>query len=145
MGLFSKFFGGRQPAPPCAIHPDDRDLVSSEDIEWWNKLSFQDCQALEQEDNVFRLAAFTKFRETDGLSDEEAGKKVRLSFPFYYGKLEHRADEKFTLGTADAKLPYVLKDRINRAVMSRLIDKNAVMQASSMNALVREFIRSGRI
>jgi len=85
MGLFKKFFGGCQPAPPCAIHPDDRDLVSSEDIEWWNKLSFQDCQALEQEDNVFRLAAFTKFRETDGLSTEEAGKKVRLSFPFYYG------------------------------------------------------------
>jgi len=145
MGLFGKFFGGRQPAPPCTIHPDDRDLVSPEDIEWWNKLSLQDCQALEQEDNLFRLAAFTKHMETDGLSAEEATKKVRRSFPVYYWKLEHRDDEKLPVGTDDAKLPYVLKDRINRAVMGRLIDKNAVMQASSMNALVRELIRSGRI
>ena len=84
MGLFSKLFGERQPSPPCAIHPDDRDLVSPEDIEWWNNLSFQDYQALEQEDNVFLLAAYKKSRESDGLSAEEAGKNVRLKFLFYY-------------------------------------------------------------
>jgi hypothetical protein len=145
MGLFSKFFGERRPSPPCAIHPDDRDLVSPEDIEWWNNLSFQDYQALEQEDNVFLLSAYKKFRESDGLSAEEAGENVRLKFLFYYLNLEQRADEKFTLEAADARLPYVLKNRINRAVMRRLIDKSAIMQASSMNALVRDYIRSRRI
>ena len=145
MGLFSKFFGRHQPAPPCAIHPDDSDLVSSEDIEWYNTLSFQDCQALEREDTVFRMGALVKFTKTDGLSDEEALKKVRLTFPSYYLKLEHRADDEFAIDTADAKLPYCLKYRINRAVISRLIDKNAIMQSSSVNALVRELIRSGHI
>jgi len=127
------------------IHPDDRDLVRSEDIEWWNSLSFQDCQTLEQEDNYFRLVAITKLTRTDGLSDGEALEKVRLLFPYYYARLETREDENFPLGSADAKLPYVLKDRINRAVKDRLVDNDAVMKASSMNAFLRELIRSGRI
>jgi len=145
MGLFRKLFGAKQPAPPCTIHPHDQDLVKPEDVAWWNELSFDDCQAIEKEDNVFRFAAFKKFIEIDGLSDAEAGKKVRLAFPIFYWKLEHRAEEKFNLAATDAKLPYVLKDRINRALMSRLIDKQAVEQASSFNALVRQLIRSGRV
>ena len=144
MGLFSKLFRARQSAAPCAIHADDRDLVRAEDIDWWNGLSLDDCTVLEQEDNVFRFASWRKFVETDGLSDTEAGKKVRLSFPTFYWILEHRVEEKFSLGILDAKLPYVLKDRINRALMSRLIAKQAVAQASSFNALVRQLIRSGR-
>lgn len=110
-----------------------------------NSLSLNDCQALEKEDNVFRLAAFQKFIETDRLPDAEAGRKVRLSFPAFYWRLEHRADEKFQLGADDAKLPYALKDRINRAVMGRVVDKQAVERSSSFNALVRQLIRSGRI
>lgn len=145
MGLFSKLFGAKEPAPPCAIHADDRALVKPEDVAWWNSLSLSDCQALEKEDNVFRLAAFQKFIETDRLPDAEAGKKVRLSFPTFYWQLGHRADEKFQLGADDAKLPYVLKDRINRAVMGRVVDKQAVERSSSFNALVRQLIRSGRI
>lgn len=145
MGLFRKLFWSKQPAPLCAIHPDDRDLVRPEDVEWWNGLSLDDCQALEHEDNVFRLAAFHKFIETDGLPDAEAGKRVRLTFPTYYSRLEYRGDEKFSLGAADAKLPYVLKDRVNRAAMSGLIDKQSFERASSVNALVRQLIRSGRV
>jgi len=145
MGLFNKLFGSREPAPPYAIHADDRALVKPGDIAWWNSLSLNDCQALEKEDNVFRLAAFQKFIETDRLPDAEAGKKVRLSFPTFYWRLEHRADEKFQLGADDAKLPYVLKDRINRAVMGRIVDKQAVERSSSFNALARQLIRSGRI
>ena len=145
MGLFSKLFGSKQPAPPCVIHSDDRALVRPEDVAWWNSLSLDDCQGLEKEDNVFRLAAFQKFIETDRLPDAEAGKKVRLSFPTFYWKLEHRAEEKFKLGADDAKLFYVLKDRINRAVMGRLIDKQAVERSASFNALVRRLIRSGSI
>jgi len=145
LGLFSKLFGSKQPAPPCAIHPDDKDLVREEDIRWWHGLSLDDCKALEQEDNVFRLAAFQKFIEDEGLSDSDAGRKVRLRFPTYYGSLDQRANERFALTAADAKLPYVLKDRVNRAAMNRLIDRQAVERASSVNALIRQLIRGGRI
>lgn len=145
MGLFGKLFGTRQPAPECAIHDDDRDLVRPEDIDWWNSLSLADCEALEKEDNVFRLAAFQRFLASDGLSDGEPGKRVRVSFPTLYSRLEHRADEKFKLGADDAKLPLALKDRINRGVMGRVIDKEAVNRSSSFNALVRQLIRAGRL
>src|SRR5882724_8328968 len=78
--------------------------------------------------------------ETERLPEASAAKKVRLSFPAFYWRLEHRADDKFQLGADDAKLPYVLKDRINRAVMGRVVDKQAVERASSFNALVRQLI-----
>ncbi len=145
MRLFSKLFGAKRPAPPCPIHPDELDLVRPEDVEWWSGLSFENYQAWEKEDNFFRYMAFKDFVETDGLSSAEAGKKVRHFFSMFYGNLEERAEEKFNLGAADARLPYVLKDRINRAVMSGIIDKQALEQASSFNALVRQLIRSGRI
>ncbi len=145
MGLLSKLFGARQPAPPCTIHRDDRDLVSPEDIEWWKKLSLEDCRIFENEDNIVRFAAFSKYFSTDGLSQAEAAKKIRLGFPIFYWNLEQRAEENFSLGAADAKLPSVLKDRANRAVISGLINKRTLAEASSFNALVRQLIRSGRI
>ena len=77
MGLLGKLFGTAKPAPPCEIHPDDRDLVRPADVEWWNSLSLDDCLLLEKEDNVFRFAAFQKFHVQDGLSVDDAGKKVR--------------------------------------------------------------------
>ena len=145
MGLFGKLFGRRQPAPPFTIHPDDEDLVSPADIEWWNKLSLKDCQKLVQVDDVFRMGSFSQYREKDNLSAEDAAKKVRRSHLFYYLNIEHRANEKYPVGAEDAKLPYVLKDRVNRAVTSGLIDKNAFLEASSVNALVRALIRACRI
>lgn len=145
MGLFSKLFGSKQPAPACAIHSDDRDLVRQDDMEWWNRLSFNDCQALEQEDNVFRRTAFEKLIAADGLPNVVAGEKVRLTFPTYYRTLEQRADEKFTLGGVDAKLPYVLKDRVSRGVRKKVIDQRAIQGASSFNALARQLIRAGRL
>lgn len=145
MGLFGKLFGSKQPAPPCEIHSDDRDLIRKQDTEWWESLSLNDRVALMKEDEVFRFATWRKFVESDGLSDADAGRKVRLTFPSYYMKLTHRADEKFSLLASDAKLPLVLKDRVNRAVMGRIITKQAVEGTSSMNALVRQLIRAGRI
>jgi hypothetical protein len=143
MKLLRKLFG--KSAPPCQIHHHDQDLVIKEDIEWWSSLSIQDCQLLEQEDNHFKFAAFIKNMEMDGLSSDESARKVRLSLPYYYGKIEERDDEPFSIGAEDAKLPYVLKDRINRAVVNGMIDQKKLLQASSINALVRGLIRSGKI
>lgn len=144
MGLFGKIFGTVKPAPPCEIHPDDRDLVRPEDVEWWNSLSLDDCLLMEKNDNVYRLAAFQKFREQDGLSVDDAGKKVRLQFPTFYWSLKSRAEEKFKLNAADAMLPYVIKNRINCAIVSGQIDKHSVQTAPSFNALMRQMIRAGR-
>jgi hypothetical protein len=145
MGLFERLFGPKPPAPPCAIHPEDRDLVRAEDVEWWNGLSLTRYRALEREDMASRVAAFRRFTESEGLSDQAAGEKVRVTFPTYYSTLVHREDEKFLLGATDAKLPYVIEARVSRAVRDRVIDQQAVARASSFNALVRRLIRSGRI
>jgi len=145
MGLLGKLFRAKQPAPPCAIHPDDRDLVRPEDVEWWGGLSLADCQTLERKDNAHRLAEFRKLTEAEGLPGAAAGEKVRLAVPTYYRTLEYRGDEKFVLGARDAKLPYVLQSRVQRAVKKQLIDEPALARASSFNALVRQLIRAGRI
>ena len=57
MGILSKFFNSKQPAPPCEIHPDDQDLVRPEDTEWWNSLSLDDCDAFGAEDCAVRADA----------------------------------------------------------------------------------------
>lgn len=143
MGLFGKLFGAAKPAPPCEIHPDDRDLIRPGDVEWWNSLSLDDCILLEKEDNVFRFAAAQKYHEKDGLTVVDAVKKVRLQFATYYLNLKNRAEEKYNLNAADAKLPCAIKDRINRAMMSGQVDKHSLQNASSFNALMRQMIRKG--
>ena len=145
MRLFGKLFETRRQAAPCAIHTDDRDLVRPEDMEWWNSLSVKECLGFDRDDNATRLAAFRKLIESDRLSDVAASEQVRLALPTYYRNLENRADEKFTVAADDAKLPYVLKDRVNQAVRKRVINKQAVAGASSFNALVRKLIRDGRM
>lgn len=145
MGLFGKIFGSKQPAPPCAIHPRDVVLVRDDDVVWWNGLSLEDCKAFEQQDNITKVAALQKFMEEDGLSEENATIKVRRNFPFYYWALEQREDEHVPLSASDAKLPYVLKDRVNRALMSGKVDRQALNRSSSLNALVRELIQSSKI
>lgn len=145
MGLLGNRLGAIQPAPACAIHPDDQGLVRAEDRAWWNDLSLDDCNGFEHQHTVFRAAALTSFKEDEGLSEEQALKKLRLGFPFYYLTLDERAKESFPITAADAKLPYILKDRVNRAMNGRMIDGAQLSRTSSMNALVRELIRKGQM
>lgn len=145
MGLFDKLFGSARPAPQCEIHENDRNLVRPDDIAWWNSLSFDDCVALEQQDSAFKLAAYIKYVEKDGLDKADAAKRVRLGFLYFYTQVSGRSEPKFTLPDDDAPLPYPLKERINRALMSGQISRADFSQASSANALIRERIRSGRI
>jgi hypothetical protein len=145
VGFLNKLFGPKTHAPACAIHPDDRDLVRADDIEWWNRLSLKDWHGFEREDSVSRRSTFEKLTATGHLPNAEAGERVRLALPTYYRTLDQREDEKFALAGADAKLPYVLKNRVSRAVRGRIIDQRAVEGASSFNALARQLIRSGRL
>lgn len=110
-------------------------------------MTLDDCKAFEQQDNVAQMALFMKLVEEDGLSKEEAAKRVRKSHIFYYGTLEQRDDEPLGFLGEDAKLPYILKDRANKAIMKyiRKMDKNEIESTSSMNAIVRNLIRTGKV
>jgi hypothetical protein len=147
MGFLKKLFGTSQPAPNLPIHPENKELVKDDDIRWWESLTLDDCKLLEQQDMVAQYALFMKLVEEDGFSKEEAAKRVRKSHIFYYGTLKQRDDEPLGFIDENAKLPYILKDRANKAVMKyiRKMDKNEIESASSMNAIVRNLIRTGKI
>ena len=147
MGFLKKLFGTSQPAPNLPIHHDDKQLITEYDIQWWKSLTLDDCKRMEEEDNVAQFALYMKLVEKDNLSKDEAARQVRKSNLFYYGKLEQRDNEPMGFHGEDAKLPYILKDRANKAVIKyvRKIDKNEIGSASSMNAIIRKIIRAGKV
>jgi hypothetical protein len=147
MGLLKKLFGSSQPAPNLPIHPNDKELVTNYDIQWWKSLTLDDCISFEKQDQVAQFALYLKLTKEDGLSEDEAVKRVRKIHVFYYGTLEQRADEPLGFIGEDAKLPYILKDRANKAVMKYVLkmDKDKIESASSMNAIVRNLIRIGTV
>jgi hypothetical protein len=147
MGFLKKVLGKSQPAPNLPIHPDDKELITEYDIQWWQSLTLEDCKAFEQQDNVAQFALFMKLVKEDGLSEEQAARQARKSHLFYYGTLEQRDNEPLGFRGQDAKLPYILKDRANKAVIKyiRKMDKSEIESASSMNAIIRNLIRTGKV
>jgi hypothetical protein len=147
MGFLKKLFAKGQPAPKLPVHPDDKELITEYDIQWWESLTLDDLKAFEQQDHVAQFALYIKLVKEDGLSSEEAVRQVRKIHPFYYATLDQRDDEPLGYSGEDAKLPYILKDRINKAVMKyiRKMDRNEIQSASSMNAIVRNLIRAGKV
>lgn len=147
MGLFSKIFGSKEPAPPVQIHPKDANLVKEEDIRWWKTLTLDDCKEFETQDNIFRVVAIRDFVENQGLSEIEAVEKVKKCFFYYYGNISERNQgETFGFKGEDAKLPYLLKDRANRAVsIIKNMSKQERDSETSMNALLRRLIKSEKV
>ncbi len=123
------------------VHPEDEELIQPEDIEWFSSITVQDVSKFEAEDNVFKMAAFKKYMDEDGLSDKEAAAKCRKYFPFYYYKSETR--EKDPHQGEDALLPYCLKYRINQAAAN--LNKAEVESVTTMNAFIRQKIKEGHI
>lgn len=148
MAFLKRLFGHSEPAPILPVHPNDQNLVSDSDTDWWRTLTLKDCQVMEGQDNVTKVASIKYGMEEEGLSEEEVVLRVQKNFPRYYGNLEDR-DKGFSLihqpTDDDAGLPYVLKDRVNRVVAARRIDADELQAASSFNALIKSLIRSGRI
>jgi hypothetical protein len=145
MSIFSKLFGTPEPAPDCEVDPVDALLVDTDDERWWASLSRPDLERLEKSDNVFKVALYTKFIEKDGMSKASAISQMKKSFPVYYLRLADReAGDGFT--GRDAKLPYVLKNRVNRFVHNVLAtEQHLLAKSTSFNALVRTMIESGRM
>lgn len=143
MGLFNKLFGQKVPAPKVQIHPDDANLIKQADLQWWDSLSLDNVKSFEEQDNLFRVVALRNYIENEGLTNEDAAKKVRKSFIFFYSTLEERNNDSFGFHGEDAKLPYVLKDRANRAIpIIKNMNTLERESASSMNAIVRNILRS---
>lgn len=129
---------------PCEIHESDKDLIKQSDIDWWRSLEVSDVMEIEQADNVFKLAAFSKFRK-QGLDSHESAKKVRLSFLTYYGRIKDRNDPRFNFTEEDISLPYALKKRIDDGIASGQISKEELRSGTSINAVIRDKIRSGEL
>jgi len=143
MGIFDKIFGSKEPAPKVQIHPDDLALIKNSDLKWWDNLSLDNVISYEKQDNLFRATALRNFVENEGLLIDQAAKKVRKSFIFYYATLNEREDEHFGFSGEDAKLPYVLKDRANRAIPKiKKMSRQEIDSATSINALIRKILRS---
>jgi hypothetical protein len=148
MALLNRLLGRGEPAPELQIHPDDQDLVAEADRRWWSTLTLKDCQVMEEEDNIWKVASLKHYMDDEGMPEEDAARRVRKSFATYYAYLEERLDEPLGFGGDDAKLPYMLKDRVNRYIST--LDPTTVLEpadvgVSSVNALIRVLIREGRI
>lgn len=129
---------------PCEIHENDKDLVNDQDLAWWKSLEVKDVMEMEQADNVFKLAAFNKFRKR-GFDSHESAKKVRLAFLTYYGRTKDRNDSRFDFAEEDVSLPYPLKQRIVNAISSGQVTKEELQSGTSINAAIRRKIRSGEL
>jgi len=138
MGIFGKIFGSKKPTPSYEIHPEDQALIKDEDSNWWKSISLDDLKKLEKQDNITRMTMYSYLKDEQGLSDDDALNEVKKSVPMYYLTLEQRASKPFMDGD-DAKLPYILKNRINHSIVPRLT-KESLDLTSSSHSLIRQLL-----
>ncbi len=131
------------PVPDLPIHPDDQDLVTEADRAWLCSLTLESFLAIKEQDMAAKMALIMHL-EDEGVTEEQAVHSMNKALPSYYGKLEHR-NTPYGVSGDDVGLPFVIKDRVNRAVEAGKIGKQDIQGASSLNALVRRLIRSGLI
>lgn len=119
--------------------------VKDQDVIWWWNIHDLERRIMLKHDDWCKVTVFKKFREEDGLSKDEAGKRVGKTYPIF----GNPDDTTHTTGE-DRPLPFELKDRINIYVEKRAkIDpekfKEDVEESSSLNALIRKEIKKGNI
>jgi|LWDU01.1.fsa_nt_gi hypothetical protein len=125
------------------VHSEDLDLISHKDVKWGKSFTMKKLQKIDDQDNTARFALLNHFK-SEGMNDEDAALKVRKRSFYFYGKIEDREDQ-FGLTGDDSRLPFILKSTANRLMIWKIrkMDKAERESVSSMNALVRELIRSG--
>ncbi len=119
--------------------------VTDKDIKWWWNMHDLERRIMLKVDDIHRLALFEKLREKEGLSVEEAARRIGKSFPVF-------GDPDDTTRTTgeDRPLPYELKDRINIYIEKRSqVDpeqfKKEIEGSSSVNSFIRKEISKGNI
>jgi len=101
-------------------------------------MTIDSLKAIEQQDNVARMTAYTHFMESEGMSREDALNEVKISFPIYYLTLTQRLDKPFSEGEG-AKLPYLLKNRINNTIVPK-ITKESMNSGAHIHSIIRRLL-----
>jgi hypothetical protein len=119
--------------------------VRDEDIRWWFNMDDLERRILLKLDDVTRQTLFTKLREEDGLSEHEAAKGVRKSYPVF-----GNPDDTTVVTGEDRPLPYELQDRVRSFIKTRMERdpealKKAIEGSSTFNALIRSEVKEGNI
>jgi hypothetical protein len=104
--------------------------ANDDDIrQWWNLHDLERRMIL-WEDKIIRFTTVLHFKNSEGLSTEEAILKIRKTFPLYGDP----SDESNMKG-ADRPLPNELHNTIN--LMTKELDVRQLDNFSSMNAFLR--------
>ena len=122
-----------------------KDGVRDENIRWWMNRHELDRKMMIKVDDISSLALFTKLREQDLLSEEEAAREVKKYFAVFGDP-----DDTSTSNGDDRPLPFELKDRINVYIQKRSQTdpekyKEEISESSSFNALIRKEIKTGNV
>lgn len=113
--------------------------VSSADIDIWWRMHPKEMQAVQQQDERFRMAAFMSKLDESGDRDT-ATKFVQRMFPTYESDIKIFTAEQ--LADPARPLPVELKFRVNALVMrmGRELIETEIARYGSMNAVVRSRI-----
>jgi hypothetical protein len=119
--------------------------VRDKDIRWWWNMHDFKRRMMLKIDDMSRLALFMKLREEDGLSVDEATRRVRKHHPMFGD-----SDDTTHATEEDRPLPAELKDRINICIQERSKAnpekfKKELEESTTFNALVRKKIKEGNI
>jgi len=117
--------------------------VVDEDIRWWWNRHDLERRMMTTADEWFQHTLYLKFIEEDGLSRNEAPKRIRKFYPIYGDP-----DDTSVMTGEDRPLPIELKLRVNiymtrrRQADSEQFIKD-LEKSSSFNALIRREIKKG--
>jgi len=122
-----------------------KDGVRDEDMRWWMNRHELDRKMMIKVDDINKLTLFTKLREQDGLSEEEAAREVKKYFPIFGDP-----NDTSTSHGDDRPLLFELKDRINVYIQKRSQTdpakyKKEISESSSFNALIRKEVKAGNV
>ena len=117
--------------------------VKNEDIRWWWNMHDLERRMVTTADEWFQHALYLKLIEEDGLSRNEAAKRIRKFYPIYGDP-----DDTSVMTGEDRPLPIELKLRVNiYMTRSRQTDSKQFIkdleESSSFNALIRREIKKG--
>jgi hypothetical protein len=145
VALLRKLFGRGQPVPLLPVDPADEVLVSDADLSWWSSVTLWELKKFERDDAASREVLIRSHIKYGRATKEAAVSAAMRSLPTFYGTLEQRERGLSHLAPDDAPLPWILRKRIDDAIVMGEIRKTDLSRSSSMNALVRRLIRDGKI
>lgn len=122
-----------------------REGATDEDIRWWMNRHELDRKLMMKVDEIYRVALFSKLRQEEGCSEEDATAMVRKLFPVYGDP-----DQPGAPGGEDRPLPFELRQRINSYIEKRTRSdmqsyNDEVARSTSFNALIRKEMKTGRV